>query len=723
MTATLVWLRLRWPRDVADAQVVATWRILARVAGRPLVVEAAGSDGTVSHRLAVPVSKQLVVTRQLQATIPGAAATPDDGPLARQPLTFDMALALGLTTRQRALVTDDLTSTSQTLLTALAAARYNETLLLQWVLGRTLPPRAVSSRAGPPESWHAAVARALTAKPTPVDSEARRAWASKQSEAGWRVVGRIAVRAASDHRQRHLLSQLLGALRTAEAPGVGVTAHRIRPSVISAPKVPWRFALRLNTKELAVVSAWPVGVSTGLPIMAIGSRLMAPSRSIPRRGKVVAEANFPGAARPLALSTNSALRHLHLVGPTGVGKSTALLNLITQDMGAGHAVAVIEPKRDLVNDVLARIPNDRVSDVVVLDPTDPDAVVGLNPLGALGRSPELVADQLLAVFHRLYAAHWGPRTHDILGSALATLAQVPDMTLCALPLLLADASFRRRIVAQISDPIGLRPFWSAFEAWSEAERTAAVAPVQNKLRPFLVNPKLRTMLGQARPCFAISQLFTDRTILLVDLAKGIIGPEAAALLGSLVMAQLWQGALGRSAVPANRRRPVFIYVDEFQDYLNLPVDLADALGQARGLSIGVTLAHQHLQQLDPAMRSAVLANARSRLCFQLASEDARVMASGSQLEVEDFTQLGAYECYVQLVAGDSVQPWCSGRTLPPPPSISNPGVIRARSRQRYGTPRGEVEAAIARLVDGEARGRTYNDLAPRRRRESRGGQS
>jgi hypothetical protein len=719
MTAVLVWLRLRWPREVADRQLAATWRILVRVAGHPVVVEASGADGMVSHRLAVPVSKEQVVIRQLLATIPGIAVGPDDGPLAQEPLTFAMALGLGFTNRQRPLDTDDLISTNHALLTALAAARRDERLLLQWVLGRTVPPRAVPSGANPAASWSTVLGRALTGKPAVADSEARRAWAAKQSEPGWRAVGRIAVRAAGEHRQRHLLSQLLGALRTAEAPGVGVTAHRVRPAVIDMPEKQWRWPLRLNTTELAAVSAWPVGTSAGLPISASGSRLIAPSRSIVRRGKVVAESTLPGNERPLALSASSALRHLHVLGPTGVGKSTALLNLITQDMNAGYALAVIEPKSDLIGDVLARIPKDRLDDVVVIDPTDREAVVGFNPLTPSGRPPELVADQLLAVFHRLYAAHWGPRTHDILGNALATLAQVPDMTLCALPLLLADTGFRRRIVGQITDPIGLRPFWSAFEAWSDAERTAAVAPVQNKLRPFLVNPKLRAVLGQARPRFSINQLFTDRTILLVDLAKGLIGPEAASLLGSLIMAQLWQAALGRSGVPASRRRPVFIYVDEFQDYLNLPVDLADALGQARGLGVGVTLAHQHLQQLDPAMRSAVLANARNRVCFQLATEDARVMASGSQLEVEDFTGLGAYECYVQLVAADSVQPWCSGRTLPPPRTTSNARFIRATSRERFGTPRSEVDAAIARLVEGEP---STDDLRPRRR-GTRGGQS
>jgi len=305
------------------------------------------------------------------------------------------------------------------------------------------------------------VLSSLRGADTPPDAERRRALATKRSEAGWRAIGRIAVAAADDHRRRHLLSQMLGALRTAESPGVQLTARRSGLGAVEAPDLPLRWGLRLNLLEAATVSAWPVGRTIELPVTTISSRSLKPGRLIPSRGKVVAESTFPGLRRTLALSTSSALRHLHVIGPTGVGKSTVLLNLITQDIAAGRAVAVIEPKGDLIEDVLARIPDERLDDVVLLDPSDVIAPVGFNPLASSGRPPELVADQLLAVLHRLYAAHWGPRTHDILGNALATLAQIPGMTLCALPLLLADPQFRRRAVGRIRDPIGLEPFWAA----------------------------------------------------------------------------------------------------------------------------------------------------------------------------------------------------------------------------------------------------------------------
>uniref|UniRef100_UPI002607463E type IV secretory system conjugative DNA transfer family protein n=1 Tax=Pseudomonas sp. TaxID=306 RepID=UPI002607463E len=401
------------------------------------------------------------------------------------------------------------------------------------------------------------------------------------------------------------------------------------------------------------------------------------------------------------------------LGPTGVGKSTLLLNLITQDMQAGRAVVVIEPKGDLIADVLERIPPERVGDVVLLDPTDTKRPVGLNPLALGGRSPELVADQLLGLFHSLYSAHWGPRTHDIFGASLLTLARLPGMSLAALPLLLTDAGFRRRVVPRVTDPIGLEPFWSGFEAWSEQERATAIAPVMNKLRPLLLRPELRAILGQTSG-FDLRRVFTERKILLVNLSKGLLGPETSALLGSLVVSQLWQAILGRAAIPPERRHPVFVYVDEFQDYLHLPLDFSDALAQARGLGVGFALAHQYIHQLDPAMRSAVLANAQSRIAFRLPSEDARMISAGSSLDAEDFVSLGAFQCYAQLVAQGAIQPWCSLGTLPPSQPFSDPAMIRAASRGSYGADRAAVEAELHQLLFGR-RSTDGNDLAPRRR--------
>jgi hypothetical protein len=708
----LTWHRLRWPREVEPEQLTQVFRLLATAGGSPVVIEAVGSPGRIEHRLALPASRAASMVDQFRAAIPGLSV---ETVSTRPAVAVTRAVELRTTTTRRALETDDQASVSRAVLTALSALSRGERLSLQWVLGRALAPTAVPNHLESTgrESWLGSLLVAPFSPPSSADVEVRNALRAKQAEPGWQTVGRVGVKAKSAGRERQLLRQVIGALQSAEAPGVHFRVRSGSSRRMLEASAGWRRPLRLNASELAAVSAWPVGPTGELPVNMTPSRLVAPSATIPRTGRVIGRATFPGRERVLALTPADSLRHLHALGPSGSGKSTLLLNLITQDIAAGRAVVVIEPKGDLIADVLERIPPERVADVVLLDPTDTERPVGLNPLALSGRSPELVADQVLGLMHSLYAAHWGPRTHDILGASLLTLARRPGMSLAALPLLLTDAGFRRRVVSGVNDPIGLSPFWSAYEAWGEAERATAIAPVMNKLRPLLLRPELRAIIGQTRGSFDLRRVFTERKVLLVSLNKGLLGPETSALLGSLVVSQLWQAVLGRSAIAPERRHPVLVYVDEFQDYLHLPLDLADALAQARGLGVGFALAHQYLHQLDPAMRSAVLANAQSRVAFRLPGEDARALAADSTLQPEDFQGLGAFQCYAQLVAQAAVQPWCSLRSLPPSEPISDPALVRATSRVRYGVDRAAIEAELHELFFG--RHAAADDLAPRRR--------
>lgn len=377
-----------------------------------------------------------------------------------------------------------------------------------------------------------------------------------------------------------------------------------------------------------------------------------------------------------------------------------LLNLICQDMAAGRSLVVIEPKGDLIADVLARVPESRWNDVVLLDPSD-GAPVGLNPL-ASSTPPDLVADQLLTIFTRLNTDSWGPRLAELLHAGLLTLARTPGMSLPALPLLLTNDRFRRRLVGALDDPLGVSPIWAAFERLSDEARAQAVAAVLNKVRVLTARPALRAVLGQGAPRFQLSSLFSaSRPILLANLAKGVIGPDSARLLGTMLLNQLWQTALSRGAIPRERRHVVGVVIDELQDYASLPGDLGDMLAQARGLGVAFSLANQHADQLSPSLRAGVLANARSRVVFQTAADDAGMLARGHQeISAADFTHLDAYEVYLRLSVGSAVTPYMSGRTLPPPKESSRPEEIRRLSREHYGIPRSQTDAALTALVEG-----------------------
>lgn len=698
------WLRLRWPREVpleaALAALLALNGLSTPRRREALLLRASGTADGVIHHLAVNETRLTAVQRQLHTAVPGLSTGEDEAP----DLVPDRLWRLWVSTNRRPLNVLDVEAAAGAVLTALQGVEDDEAVVVQWLLGPVRRPQAVpdqmpGSHSGP--LWSTAIAAPFVA-PGELDRERRSALRTKQALPGWRASLRIAVRAEGVRRQRQLLGRLAAAMRLAQAPGVEVGFRpSLRPSRFDRPAVPLLWPVAINVAELRGLVGWPLGRTDHLAVERVTSRLLPPPRGLAQRGRVVAMATHPGQERPLALNPPDALQHLHVLGPTGVGKSTLLLNLIVADMAAGRGVVVVEPKGDLVADVLARVPRGREDDIVVLDPND-DCPVGVNPL-ANRQSPELVVDQVLAVFRGLFGDAIGPRTQDVLTAGLLTLTYAPGASVAALPLLFTDDGVRHRLVTHAGDNDVLRGFWQWFEALSAAERSAVLAPLMNKLRHFLLRERLRRVIGQPHPRFVMGQVFSERRIALVNLATGLLGPEAAGLLGALIVSQLWQAALARSAVAPERRHPVFVYVDEFQNYLHLPTDLGDALAASRSYGVGWTVAHQHLGQLSATVRAAVLANARSRVLFQMNHEDASVLVRGDdRLVPADLGGLGRFEVYASLVSGGQATPYASARTLPPPPAQGPADDIRQRSRRQWGVPASEVDRALAELARPEA---------------------
>jgi hypothetical protein len=712
---SLVAYALRLPHGLAAADVAgfltATTGLRARKWQRPFVVRAmvlevtATSDGII-HHLFIPARYADTVLAALRAAIPGITVGRDELYSAQQPI---VAADVGQSGWRKPLVTGQANLISAAMLASLQPLYNGERIVVQWVLSPTAPlvsPVVARSQARNRDPFLARLLKRLLSTP-PVDAATAQQIRAKQASPLFVACGRIGAVASSRHRARALVDHVSAALHTANAP----SAHLYRSLWPSGLVQRWlrerrapllRQPLLLNADELAGLVAWPLG-DVSLPGLSLGgTKALAPAAEIPRFGRVVAESSYPGMERPLALSLPDSMRHLHVIGPTGVGKSTLLLGLIVQDMQAGRGVVVVDPKGDLVTDVLDRVPPERAEDVAVLDPTDEDRPVGLNLLARPGESPELVVDQVVSIFHDLYRDSWGPRTDDILRAALLTLVGMPGMTLAEIPLLLTDPGFRAPLVGRLDDPVALGPFWGWYEGLSDGERMAAISPVQNKLRSVLLRRRLRNILGQAEPVFDFDQALASRSIVLVPLVKGLLGEEAAGLLGSLVVTRLWQAVQARASLPAQYRPLTFAYIDEFQDYLHLPVGMEGMLAQARGLGLGLTLAHQHLGQLPTSIREAVLANAGSRVIFQVAAGDAHVLARelAPTVSAADLQRLGRFEVVARLSAENQVMPPVTARTIPAPEPTGQAVTARWLSRTRFGVDRAEVEAAIQRRHTG-----------------------
>jgi hypothetical protein len=692
----LVWRQLHWPQPLLADRAVAVLRSWAADGRSPrLVLEARATGGRIAYLLGGPPAAMTTALHRLRTTIPDVRATA----ITEQRAPLYSASRLKLSTRHRPLRTDQPEAVARAVLGALSQARRKETVVLQLMLGPRRIPLAVPNQS--PSSvampWYQV---AWLGNGGTVDGEKRAALRSKVSDHGFAATIRIGANADRPERRHELMLGVYHALRVSEAPGVRCILGRDAGSRASQASTPWFWPLRLNVAEVLALSAWPVGDEPLPGQPALHPKHLPPSDGTTGAERIIAQATAPGVTASLALPAASALHHVHVLGPTGTGKSTLLTNLICQDMQAGRAIVVVDPQGDLVHDVLERVPQARQDDVAVLDPADTSSPVGLNPLLTRGRNPEVVADGLLAVFKGLYGDSLGPRSQDILHACLLTLTRRDDASLVMLPLLLTNVGFRRSLTTGLHDPVALGPFWDWYEHLSDGERQAAIAPIQNKLRQWLLRPSLRNVLGQAQPKLSMAEVFAGNKVLLVSLAQGQLGPEGAALLGSLVVAELWQATTERSAIAKSQRQPVMVYLDEFSAFLHLPTDLADALARSRGMGVSYTLAHQFLAQLPTAMRAAVLANTRSRVCFQLASEDAVLIArSQPELTAEDLTSLDRYEVYASLFAGGRVTPFASGRTLPAPKATSRAAEQRARSRSRYGQPREQLERDFAALLN------------------------
>jgi len=425
----------------------------------------------------------------------------------------------------------------------------------------------------------------------------------------------------------------------------------------------------LSVPELAAIAHLPA--DRAVPGLArAGAKSVAPPPAIASSGKPLGMSET-GGGRPVALAVNDAYQHLHVMGATGSGKSTLLCNLVLADVAAKRGVVVVDPKGDLVQDILQRIEGyiDDSRTVVLLDPDERALSPALNVLE--GSDPDLVVDNVVGIFRRIFEHFWGPRTDDVLRAACLTLlAGGRTAKLTEVPDLLTNAAFRQRHTAGLHDSV-LSGFWSWYEGLGDGQQAQLIGPLMNKLRAFLLREFVRRTVGSSRSSFDMAGVL-DGGICLVRVPKGVLGEETARLLGSFVVATVWQTAAARARSRQNARADAALYVDECHNFLTLPRSFDDMLAEARGYRLSLVLAHQHLGQLPVSLREAISANARSKVFFSLSPEDARAVERhvAPYLSAHDLAHLGAFQAAGRLVAGGEEQPAFTFRTWPAPPPMA-----------------------------------------------------
>ena len=377
----------------------------------------------------------------------------------------------------------------------------------------------------------------------------------------------------------------------------------------------------------------------------------------------------------IALKAADARQHVHVLGSTGSGKSTLLLNMILEDVHARRGVIVIDPKGDLVSDVLDRLPA-KIADkrLYLLDPDQP-AGATLNPLQ--GNDHDLVVDHIVSIFGKIFAKHWGPRIDDTLRMACLTLLRKANATLTLVPSLLQDKQFRAAFTADLDDPEGLLGFWQWFESTPPPLRSQVIGPVLARLRSFLTRPFVGQTIGAPRSTVDMRKVL-DGGILLARLPKGQIGEETSRLMGSFILASAWQAATARTRIAEDARRDAVAYIDESHNFLNLPGSVGDMLAEARGYRFGLVLAHQNLTQMPRETQLALSANARNKIYFSCAPEDAQQLAKHTmpELSEHDLSHLDAFQAGCRLVVDGRETPAFTLHTQPAKPTVGETTAVR-----------------------------------------------
>lgn len=450
---------------------------------------------------------------------------------------------------------------------------------------------------------------------------------------------------------------------------------------------------------------------------------------------VVGETNFRNVRRAFGIKRDDRRRHLYAIGKTGSGKTTALQSMAIQDIQQGEGLAVVDPHGDFAFTMLDYVPPDRINDVIYFDPSDAEFPFAFNVLETVlpedprfAQEKNLVSSGLVGVFKKLWADSWGPRLEYILRNVILALLDSPGNTLLGIMRILVDKEFRKQIVDQIRDPV-VKSFWvDEFAQYNERFRSEAISPIQNKVGQFLSSSTIRNIVGQPTSTIDLREIMDEGKVFIMNLSKGQIGEDNAALLGAMMITKIQLAAMDRARFAEEERRDFYLYVDEFQNFAT--ESFATILSEARKYRLNIVMAHQYIAQLSEEVRDAVFGNVGTMVCFRVGAYDAEYLERefAPYFTETDLVNLDKYNAYIKLMVDGTASKPFSMTTIPVGARLSRyeqtEKIIRV-SRERYGRSREAVEEKIGRWSGrtfqqaGEEESAAYNVERFERRRAAR----
>lgn len=412
------------------------------------------------------------------------------------------------------------------------------------------------------------------------------------------------------------------------------------------------------------------------------------------------ETDFRNKRTKFGIKAKDRTRHIYVIGKTGMGKSTLLENLAIQDIQNDEGIIFIDPHGSTAVKLLEYVPRHRIEDVVYFAPADTDFPIAFNVLEQVPKEKRnAVAGGLMSAFKKIWVDSFSSRMEYLLNYTLLALLDVPGSTLLGINRLLADKVYRKYIVDRVEDTL-VKNFWTQeFDKYSTSYATEAVAPIQNKVGQFIASPMIRNIVGQEISTFDFRTFMDQKKIVIINISKGIIGPENMRLLGGMLITKIQLAAMSRANLSeeALRRIPnTYLYVDEFQNFAN--ESFAEILSESRKYKLALTVANQYIDQMTEEVRNAVIGNVGTFISFRVGSTDAEIMEKefAPNFVAEDMVNLGFTQMYLKLmIDGIGSKPF-SASSMPPIPKPEKKYVeeIVSFSRKHYAGEKPLVEEEI-----------------------------
>ncbi|MEK7555474.1 MAG: type IV secretory system conjugative DNA transfer family protein [Patescibacteria group bacterium] len=546
-----------------------------------------------------------------------------------------------------------------------------------------------------------------------IDEEAVKSLENKISKPLLAVNARIIVSAFNSAQAESILEGLTAVFSQFSAP-LRNEIKIIKP--VDSKKIAYQFSFMefddsqtmvLNTEELASFFHLPASTTDIPRIKWLKSKEAAPPTNLPDKGIIIGESVFRNERKPIYITDDDRRRHIYIIGQTGTGKSTLITNMAVSDINQGKGVAVIDPHGDLIEKILARIPKERLDDVIYFDPSDMQRPLGLNMLEYDFNRPEektFIVNEMQSILNKLFIAEtMGPMFEQYMRNALLLLMEdAPNepATIMEIARVFTDVDFRQRKLSRIKNPAVI-DFWEkeAIKAGGEASLANMTPYITSKFNNFTSNDYMRPIIGQPKSAFNFRQVMDQGKILLVNLSKGKIGEINAGLLGMVIAGKILMAALSRVDEPESKRRDFNLYIDEFQNFTT--DSISTILSEARKYRLNLIIAHQFVAQLEEKIRDAVFGNVGSIIAFRVGVQDTELLVKQFEpvFNENDLLNIDNFNAYAKLLINGQTSKPFNIKTLPSEIGQEETAdKLKELSCLKYGRDRQEVEEEILKRL-------------------------